>query len=136
VVVVVERLDGPPLGPLGHRDHALGLCGIPGERLLAEHVEARLERRDGPPGVQRGRQRVVHQVEVRVSEQLCIGVVGPLDAEAVSVSLRAAAGGDGGDDDVVAAKCGPQQRRRGDAGGAEDADDRWHQAPPDVVSDD
>ena len=73
---------------------------------------------------------LVHEVEVRVGEQLGIGVVGPLDAEAVRVPLRIAAGGDGDDDDVVAAKGGPQQRRRGDAGAAEDTDDRWHQAPP------
>ena len=52
VVVVVERLNGPPSRPLRRRDDALGLSGVPGERFLAEHMLARFERGDRPLGVQ------------------------------------------------------------------------------------
>ena len=68
----------------------------------------------------------MHEVDVPVGEQLRIGAVGPLDAEAVRIPLRIAPGGDSGDDDVVAAQSRPQHRRQGDAGSAQDTDDRWH----------
>jgi hypothetical protein len=88
----------------------------------------RRERRDRPVRVERGGKGVVDEVDVRVGEQLLIRVVGPFDAEAVCVSARVATGGDSDDDNVVSTECGPQHRRRGDAGGAENSDDSWHEA--------
>jgi len=88
---------------------------------------ARLERRDRPLGVQRRREGVVDEADLRIGQQGVVGVVRALDAEALGVRPGAAPRGHGGDDDVVASARRSQDRRRGDAGGAENPDHGDHE---------
>src|SRR4051794_20623523 len=58
------RLDKAATGGVGGREHRLGLDGVHAERLLAQHVLARLERRQHPGPVQAVGKRVVDDVHI------------------------------------------------------------------------
>ena len=80
VVAVVERLHHHEPGAIGDRRDLLGLGGVAGERLLAQHVLARFERGDRPLRVQAVGQRVVDRVDVGIGEEVGVGVEHPRDA--------------------------------------------------------
>ena len=70
--------------PLGDVERALDLAGRGGERLLAQHVLAGLERADRPLDVQPVGQRDVDGVDVGVGEQRLVGAVRARDAVLVA----------------------------------------------------
>ena len=69
VVEAGHRADAPGGGPRRRGRHGLGLGQRVGERLLAQHVLARLERRDGDLGVQVARRAHVHELDVVAFDQ-------------------------------------------------------------------
>ncbi len=83
-----------PLGedeplPLGDVERVLDLRGAARERLLDEHVLARLERAHRPLGVQRVGERDVHRVDVGVGEQRLVRAVRRPDLAGARVRPRA-----------------------------------------------
>jgi hypothetical protein len=60
----MERFDQPLASPVCGVAHFLRFDGIHREWLFTKHVFATLHRSDRPFGVLRGRQRVVHEVNL------------------------------------------------------------------------
>ena len=86
-----ERFGDELARPRPRRDERLGLGGAQRNRLLAQHMLARLQRADGPLDVQLVGQRIVDRLDRRVCEQLLIGAVGfatPSLAAAALARLR------------------------------------------------
>ena len=79
MVAVHERLHQEAVGRLGRVEGALDLLRVAVERLLAEHVLARLECPDRPLDVERVRQRDVDRIHARVREQGVVGALRALD---------------------------------------------------------
>ncbi len=87
VMAIHERLHEQTvvaLGQVERRPH-VGLAAA--QRLLAQHVLARLQRPAGPLQVQRVGQRDVDGVDVRIGQQRLIAVVGALDPALRGVPL-------------------------------------------------
>ena len=107
-----------------HVRDLLRLVGVRGERLLAQHVLAGLERGDRPPAVEPVRQRVVDRVHVGIGEERVVRVVHRRDRVLAGELLGSlpVTGRHGDDLDLVVLLRGLDQRRRGDAGRAERAD--------------
>ncbi len=73
MIAVVERLaENLPALPRRLR-HPLSLDRIGRERLLAQHVLARSQRRNRPFAVQRIRQRIVDNVEAGIIDKIVVG---------------------------------------------------------------
>ena len=64
VVEAGHRADAPGGGSRRRGRHGLSVAQRIGERLLAQYVLARRERRDGDLGVQVARRADVHQLDV------------------------------------------------------------------------
>jgi len=123
-----DGLHAEQLPPPGLGNHLAGLAGVQGERLLEQDRLARAE----------GQQRVlvvltvgrgdVDDVEVRVGDQLGVGAVGAVRAEAVGQRGRPFAASRAHRHDLVVRRLGDLgTHHAGDAPGAEDA-------PPDRIS--
>ena len=127
VVPVVERLHHDEPSTRRDRGDLLGFLRVRGERLLAQHVLAGLERGDGPFGVEPVGERVVDRVELGIGEERGVRVVHLRDAVLGRERVGAAAvsGRYGSDDGFVAIAGGLDRGRRRDAGRAEDADPNW-----------
>ena len=117
VVPVVERLHDHEPGAVGDRRHLFGLRGVGGERLLAQHVLAGLERGDRPLRVQPVRQWVVDRVDVGIGEQVRVGAVHARDAVLgrERVGTGPIAGRDGDHLGLRGVACGLDDGRRRDA---------------------
>src|SRR5581483_5113398 len=87
-VAVHERFRDEQPGLLGRVEHGLRLLRVGGQRLLAEHVLAGLERPDRPLAVERVRQRDVDRLDVRILEQRLVRAVGALDPPLARECLR------------------------------------------------
>ena len=87
VVPVHEGLHEKPIRPLGRREGALDLLGVPVEGLLAENMLPGFEREDRPLDVQRVRERDVDGVDVGVGEQPFVASVGALDPVLARVGI-------------------------------------------------
>ena len=75
MVAIVEGLDEHTTRPLGGPGHRFCLGDARRERLLAEHVLARLERADGPLGVERVRQGIVDGLDLGIREERLVRFV-------------------------------------------------------------
>jgi hypothetical protein len=69
VVAPHEGLGQHAAFALGDVEDAIDVLGVAGERLLAQHVLAGLERAERPLHVQRVGQRVVDRVDVGIGQQ-------------------------------------------------------------------
>ena len=108
--------------------HQLGLRLVHGERLLAQDVLAGLQCGDGPLGVQRDRQWVVHGIDLGVGDDVGVPVEDVLDPVLAGEGgrPRPVPGGDGDEADVVAPRGGLHQRPWSDGGRSEDPDSEGH----------
>ena len=124
MVSPVKRFAEQLAGALGRLGHARGLRGVGGQRLLAEHVLACLERTDRPCAVQAVRQRIVDGVDLGIGEQRLVGRVRAWEAVLGRELLgsRAVARGDRRNDDVRDVARRANQRHRRDPRGSENAD--------------
>ena len=93
---------------LGRRDDRFGLRLVEGERLLDEHVLARLEGQQGLCGVERVRRRDVDDVDLGVGDEGLVArwTFGTSNFSANAVAVSDAAGadrlhGEPGEDEVV-----------------------------------
>ena len=75
VVPVVERLHHDEAGARRNGGNLLGFVRVRGERLLAQHVLACLERGDRPLRVEPVGQRVVDRVDLGIGEERGVRVV-------------------------------------------------------------
>ena len=103
-----EGLDDALTAAVPGRDDRLCFEGIERDRLLAEHVFARLERLNGPFDVQVVWQRVVDRLDLWIVEQRLVTAVAASDAEArgnLAGALRIARG-DCRDDAALAGEDG------------------------------
>ena len=91
VVPVVERLHHDEPGARRDRRHRFGFRGVRRERLLAEHVLARLQRRDRPLGMEPVGQRVVDRIDLGIGEERRVRVVHGRDPVLRREGLGAAA---------------------------------------------
>ncbi len=71
-----ERLGDQLAGPVARGDQRLGFLRVERDRLLAQHVLARLQRADRPRDVQLVGQRIVDRLDRRIGEQFVVGAVG------------------------------------------------------------
>ena len=94
-----HRLHQEQLSRARRGDHLLGLAGVEGERLFAQHRLARLQGEQGVLAVERVRTGDVDDVDVGVGDELGVRAVAPRDPEAVSegVGRVEGAGADRGD---------------------------------------
>ena len=120
---VVERLQHRDAGRLGSSGDLPGLGRVGRERLLRQHVLARLDGPEVPRAVQRVGQRVVDRLDLRVGQQVLVGLVDPLDA----VLLRERGGplrvaGGHGHEAVPRGRGRLHDAELRDAGRAQDAD--------------
>ena len=124
VIAVVESLDDGDARCGGSIGDLPRLGGVGRERLFAQHMLARGDRRQGPFGVQPIGERVVDGVDLRVGDEVGIRRQHPCDAVLVGVALGAfgVTGRDGHDVDVRNAAGGLHHRRRGNLGRAQNAD--------------
>ena len=124
VVPVVERLHHDEAGARRDRGDVFGLLRVRGERLLAQHVLAGLERGDRPLRVQPVRERVVDRVDVGIGDERRVGVVHLRDAvlRRERVGPAAIARRDRADRRFADVARGLDHGRRRDARRAEDAD--------------
>ena len=86
-----ERFRDEPARTIARRDERLGLFRVERDRLLAQHVLARLERADRPRHMQLVGQRIVDRLDLGVGQQVFVGSIGAGDAEALAAA-RALAG--------------------------------------------
>jgi hypothetical protein len=77
-----EGLDHALAAALACGNDGLSLAGIEPDRLLAQHVLARLQGFDGPLHVQVIGQRIVDGLDFRVGEQRLVAAVAAFDPEA------------------------------------------------------
>src|SRR5947209_1093116 len=84
-----ERLHQQAACVFGGVEAVLGIGGGSRERLLAQHVLARLERADRPRHVERVRQRDVDGLDVRVLEERLVATVRALDPPLARVRVGA-----------------------------------------------
>ena len=70
-------------GALGGVEHVLRVVGVDGDRLLAQHVLARLDRGDGLLGMELHRRAHRDEVEVVTTDELA-----PVGGRAVDTELR------------------------------------------------
>ena len=128
VVAVVERLHDDETRARRDRGNRFGFLRVRGERLLAQHVLARLERGDRPLRVQPVGQRVVDRVDVRIGDAAsaydsCTFAMPCFDANASARARSRAATADHlGFVDVAR---GFDHGRGRDARRAEDSDPNW-----------
>ena len=104
VVETHHGADPPGLGPGGRRRHGLGLGHRVGQRLLAQHVLARLQRGDGNLGVRVAGRAHVDQLHVVAFEQGAPVGFHPAEPVALRRHLRRRA--------VPAAQCGQHRTHR------------------------
>jgi hypothetical protein len=118
-----EGLHEHAAGAVGGVERCLDLGRVARERLLAQHVLARLEAADRPRDVQRVRQRHVDGVDVVVGEERLVASVRALDAVRARARFgaRCVAAGDGDDVDPVR-RLGAADDRRVDARGGEESE--------------
>ena len=117
VVAVVEGLHHHPVGLRAQFGQLAGLCGVGRERLLAQHVLARLERCPGPPSVQSVRQRVVDGIQLGIGDQRFVAAVHSGDAVFGCEDLGPGhvPGRDGSHLDLVVSPSGEDERHWCDA---------------------
>ena len=117
VEAVVEGLDEDHAARLGRFDHGLGLAGVDGEGLLAQHRLAGLQGGDGPRRVADRRQAVVDDIDILARHEVGVSLRDPGDAVLVGIGpgARRIARRDGGDDEALDLLHRRQHRRRRDA---------------------
>ncbi len=118
-----ESLGDEPSGLVARGDQHPRLFRVERDRLLAEHVLARLQRLDRPGHVQLVRQRIVDRLDLGVREQRLVGAVGAGDPEASGrlPRPRLVAGGDRRDVAALRALHRRNDLLRRDPGDAEHA---------------
>ena len=76
VVEIHERLDGDPVVPRGRLGDRVDLRDAQGQRLLAQHVLARIERPDRPRRVEVVGQGDVDDVDRGIRQERLVGAIG------------------------------------------------------------
>ena len=94
-----HRLHQEQLARARRGDHLLGLAGVEGERLFAQHRLARLQGEQGVLAVERVRTADVDDVDAGVGDELGVRAVAPRNFEAVAEGVGGVegAGADRGD---------------------------------------
>ena len=118
-----EGLADLDAGAGAHRQQRLRFRGGQADRLLAEHMLARLGGLDGPGNMEMVGQRIVDGVDVGVGQQLFVGAVGGGNAERGRGLLRLGqiARGDGNDGGMFALLHAGDHFFQANVGGAEDS---------------